>query len=306
MAEADRLGLAALALTDHHGFYGVVRFAEAARACGLPTVFGTEVTLAPAEPAHRRARPDRGAPRRAGPRPRRLRAALDRAGRRAPRGRGEGAAGLHPRRAGPGRGRPLAGAERLPQGGGARRADGCRAPGGLPGGGAPRRRVRARQRGGGAVGPRGPARHGAQRRAGASRRRVGRRRRGHQQRALRHAGRVPARHHARRRAGAPSPGRARGLAAVGPGGLPARRGRAVPALRPLARRGRARRRAGAGLRLRPAPRGAAAARLPRPRGHGRAGLPAPAGDRGGAGALRAARRPSGCRARGSRSSTSST
>jgi error-prone DNA polymerase len=46
--EADRLGLAALALTDHHGFYGVVRFAEAARVCGLPTVFGSEVTLAPA------------------------------------------------------------------------------------------------------------------------------------------------------------------------------------------------------------------------------------------------------------------
>src|SRR5580693_4511695 len=50
VAEAHRLGLAALALTDHHGFYGVVRFAEAARACGLPTVFGTEVTLAPASP----------------------------------------------------------------------------------------------------------------------------------------------------------------------------------------------------------------------------------------------------------------
>jgi error-prone DNA polymerase len=50
VAEADRLGLTALALTDHHGFYGVVRFAEAARACGLPTVFGTEVTLAPAGP----------------------------------------------------------------------------------------------------------------------------------------------------------------------------------------------------------------------------------------------------------------
>ncbi len=48
VAEAHRLGLDALALTDHHGFYGVVRFAEAARACGLPTVFGSEVTLAPA------------------------------------------------------------------------------------------------------------------------------------------------------------------------------------------------------------------------------------------------------------------
>ena len=32
--EAARLGLDALALTDHHGFYGVVRFAEAARAVG--------------------------------------------------------------------------------------------------------------------------------------------------------------------------------------------------------------------------------------------------------------------------------
>ncbi len=43
--EATRLGLDALAITDHHGFYGVVRFAEAARALGLPTVFGAEVTI---------------------------------------------------------------------------------------------------------------------------------------------------------------------------------------------------------------------------------------------------------------------
>src|SRR6188472_1844668 len=43
--EAARLGLEALALTDHDGFYGVVRFAEAARAVGMPTVFGTELTL---------------------------------------------------------------------------------------------------------------------------------------------------------------------------------------------------------------------------------------------------------------------
>jgi hypothetical protein len=34
--EAARLGLAALALTDHDGFYGVVRFAEAARAARPP------------------------------------------------------------------------------------------------------------------------------------------------------------------------------------------------------------------------------------------------------------------------------
>src|SRR5690606_1662229 len=43
--EAARLGLEALAVTDHDGFYGVVRFAEAARAVGLPTVFGAEITL---------------------------------------------------------------------------------------------------------------------------------------------------------------------------------------------------------------------------------------------------------------------
>ena len=44
-AEGARLGLSGLALTDHHGFYGVVRFAEAARAFGLPTVFGTEIAI---------------------------------------------------------------------------------------------------------------------------------------------------------------------------------------------------------------------------------------------------------------------
>lgn len=43
--EAGRLGLEALALTDHDGLYGVVRFAEAARAVGLPTVFGAEITI---------------------------------------------------------------------------------------------------------------------------------------------------------------------------------------------------------------------------------------------------------------------
>jgi error-prone DNA polymerase len=43
--EASRLGLEALALTDHDGLYGVVRFAEAARAVGLPTVFGSEITV---------------------------------------------------------------------------------------------------------------------------------------------------------------------------------------------------------------------------------------------------------------------
>ena len=40
---AASLGLSALALTDRNGLYGVVRFAEAARAVGLPTVFGVEL-----------------------------------------------------------------------------------------------------------------------------------------------------------------------------------------------------------------------------------------------------------------------
>ncbi len=43
--EAARLDLRALAITDHDGFYGVVRFAQAARAVGLPTVFGAERTV---------------------------------------------------------------------------------------------------------------------------------------------------------------------------------------------------------------------------------------------------------------------
>jgi len=43
--EAARLGLTALALTDHDGFYGIVRFAEAAAALQIPTIFGTELTL---------------------------------------------------------------------------------------------------------------------------------------------------------------------------------------------------------------------------------------------------------------------
>src|SRR6266545_1777798 len=44
--EAARLGLEALAVTDHDGMYGVVRFAQAAHAVGMPTVFGAELTLA--------------------------------------------------------------------------------------------------------------------------------------------------------------------------------------------------------------------------------------------------------------------
>lgn len=45
VTEAQRLDLKGLALTDHDGFYGVVRFAEAAREYAMPTVFGAELSL---------------------------------------------------------------------------------------------------------------------------------------------------------------------------------------------------------------------------------------------------------------------
>ncbi|MCV7030166.1 error-prone DNA polymerase [Mycobacterium sherrisii] len=45
--EAARLGLRALALTDHNGLYGAVRFAEAAAELDVRTVFGAELSLSP-------------------------------------------------------------------------------------------------------------------------------------------------------------------------------------------------------------------------------------------------------------------
>src|SRR5882724_4622700 len=42
---AAQLGLEAVAITDHDGMYGVVRFAEAAKELGVRTVFGTELSL---------------------------------------------------------------------------------------------------------------------------------------------------------------------------------------------------------------------------------------------------------------------
>src|SRR5882757_5662421 len=43
--EAARLDLRAIALTDHDGLYGVVRFAEAAKELNVATVFGAELSL---------------------------------------------------------------------------------------------------------------------------------------------------------------------------------------------------------------------------------------------------------------------
>ena len=45
VAEASRLGLRGLALIDHDGFYGAIRFMKAASEAGLPTIYGAELTL---------------------------------------------------------------------------------------------------------------------------------------------------------------------------------------------------------------------------------------------------------------------
>ncbi|MDQ1174607.1 error-prone DNA polymerase [Microbacterium testaceum] len=56
--EAERLGLHALALTDHDGFYGIVRFAEAAEARAVKTVFGAELSLGLTGPQNGEADPE--------------------------------------------------------------------------------------------------------------------------------------------------------------------------------------------------------------------------------------------------------
>ncbi|MFI7546247.1 error-prone DNA polymerase [Actinoplanes sp. NPDC049599] len=56
--EAARLGLTGLAVTDHDGFYGVVRFSQAARELGLPTIFGAELSLDLTRPQNGEADPE--------------------------------------------------------------------------------------------------------------------------------------------------------------------------------------------------------------------------------------------------------
>ena len=56
--EAARLGLDVIALTDHDGMYGVVRFAEAARELGVRTVFGTELSFGLSAPQNGVADPE--------------------------------------------------------------------------------------------------------------------------------------------------------------------------------------------------------------------------------------------------------
>src|SRR5437762_410727 len=49
-ARAEELGLRAVAVTDHDGLYGSVRFGRAARERGLAAIVGAEVTLADDDP----------------------------------------------------------------------------------------------------------------------------------------------------------------------------------------------------------------------------------------------------------------
>ena len=45
VAEAKRLGIEALALIDHDGFYGAIRFMKAAAQAEIDTVYGAELSL---------------------------------------------------------------------------------------------------------------------------------------------------------------------------------------------------------------------------------------------------------------------
>ena len=103
--EAARLDLRAIALTDHDGLYGVVRFAEAARELDMRTVFGAELSLGdgartedPDPPGPHLLVLARG--------PEGLPPAVPATGRRAPGRRREGQTALRLRRARP---RPRAG-----------------------------------------------------------------------------------------------------------------------------------------------------------------------------------------------------
>ena len=191
--EAVRLDLRAIALTDHDGLYGVVRFAEAAKELNMRTVFGAELSLGNDA---RTEDPDPPGPAPAGARPRAggLPAAVASAGQRTPGRRREGQAALRLRRAHRGRGRALAHPDRLPQRPCApsayrRRARRGRDSAGRPGG--PVRRRPGQHR---ADPPRPSARRRTQRRAGRAGAEVRRRRRRHHRRALRRAVTSPAGH----------------------------------------------------------------------------------------------------------------
>ncbi|WP_341350861.1 PHP domain-containing protein [Nocardioides convexus] len=97
--EAARLGLDALALTDHDGFAGAPLFAEAGSDYALPTIYGAELVPRPGAHPERRRRPRGQPPAGPGAWGRGLPPAVrgDHRGRAA--GTGEGQPGLRPRRA---------------------------------------------------------------------------------------------------------------------------------------------------------------------------------------------------------------
>ena len=50
VAEAARLGLRGLALTDHNNVYGAVSFQKTAQALGIQPILGAEITIEPPPP----------------------------------------------------------------------------------------------------------------------------------------------------------------------------------------------------------------------------------------------------------------
>src|SRR5919205_1620018 len=46
LERAAALGMSSLALTDHHGLYGAVRFIQAAKVHGIKPILGAEISLA--------------------------------------------------------------------------------------------------------------------------------------------------------------------------------------------------------------------------------------------------------------------
>ena len=301
VAEAARLGLEVLALTDHDGMYGVPQFAQAAARLGdhgtrLGTVFGAELSLGlPSGQASKAPDPPGPSPAGAGPRPGRLPAAVRRDQRRPAGGRGEGPPRLRPERAGRRARRPLGGADRVPQGAGARRARRGRSGGRLAGAEDADRDVRARERDGRADLPARPGRRRAQRHAGPAGGARRPRRGGHRQRPLRGARAGPARPGAGRDPGPAQPDRHGRLAARGGHRLPALWGGDESPAQPVPGRPRAHRRTRPPVRVRlhgdrPSP-----ARLRCPGRAHRSLLAARAGRQEGPGPLRAARRRTGAR-----------
>ena len=89
--EAARLDLEALAITDHDGMYGVVRFAEAAGSAGPGDCLRGRSHPGPHPGASRHGRPRRSSPGGAGPGPNRLRPSVQGALGRPSPGTGKGA-----------------------------------------------------------------------------------------------------------------------------------------------------------------------------------------------------------------------